>query len=84
VRFSVEQVGDGLDAIAELAGTAATARVIRLAGRLRAALRFSQIEEVMAADLQAFLADVEAQCLEVHNAMYVTFVAYPIERVVAS
>jgi uncharacterized alpha-E superfamily protein len=83
VRFSVEQVGDGLDAIARVAGASSTARVNRLAGRLSAALRFSQIEEVMAADLQAFLADIEAQCLEVHNAMYETYVAYPIERAVA-
>ena len=83
MRFSVERVGDGLDAIAEVAGAASTARVNRLAGRLRAALRFSQIEEVMAADLQVFLQDIEAQCLDVHNAMYETYVAYPIERAVA-
>jgi uncharacterized alpha-E superfamily protein len=82
VRFSVEQVGEGLDAIAKVTGAEPVARVNRLAGRLSATLRFSQIEEVMAADLQAFLHDIEMQCLEVHNAMYEAYVAYPIESAV--
>jgi len=82
-RFSVDQVGIALDAISEVTGAQATARVNRLAGRLRATLRYGQIEEIMAGDLLAFLADVERQCLEVHNAMYETYVAYPIERAVA-
>jgi uncharacterized alpha-E superfamily protein len=84
VRFSVEQVGAALEAIAEVTGAQATARVNRLAGRLRADLRFSQVEEILAGDLQHFLEDIERQCLEIHNAMYETYVAYPIERAVAA
>jgi uncharacterized alpha-E superfamily protein len=82
VRFSVEQVVQGLESIAEVTGAEPVARVNRLAGRLRATLRFSQIEEVMAGDFQAFLRDIEMQCLEVHNTMYETYIAYPIESAV--
>ena len=82
MRFSVEQVSRRLESIAEVTGAEPVHRRQPAGRPARATLRFSQIEEVMAGDLQAFLGDIETQCLEVHNAMYETYIAYPIESAV--
>jgi uncharacterized alpha-E superfamily protein len=69
-----------LDAIAGATESHKGARVFRLAGRLRAMLDYSQIDEIMAGDLTLYLADLRQQCVQVHEAVYQTFIAYPIEE----
>lgn len=80
VRFSVDRVNNALHAIGEATGCPADARVNRLAGRLQATLRFSNIQEIMADGLKQHLADVERQCLRIHDALFETYIAYPIEQ----
>ncbi len=51
----------------------------RLAGRLNARLEFADFREVSDGGASAFLARVVEECALVHEALYETFVAYPLE-----
>ena len=51
----------------------------RLAGRLNARLSYTDLEDVESTGASAILAAVEADCTAIHQAMYETFVAYPLE-----
>jgi uncharacterized alpha-E superfamily protein len=79
VRFSVEQVQNGLSAIAGFTKTHKAGRANRLVGRLLAALNFGQIEEIMAQGVNDYLRDVQRQCAEIHSAFNQTYVSYPID-----
>jgi uncharacterized alpha-E superfamily protein len=56
----------------------------RLAGRLRAQLSFSQIEEIMAEGSLAYLQNVRAECAEIHAAIQQIYFDYPIDAELAS
>jgi uncharacterized alpha-E superfamily protein len=78
VRFSVDQVHAALRAIAELTDRKADSPV-RLAGRLRANLSFSQIDEIMADGLQNYLGGIRNLCAQAHNAIHQIYFDYPVE-----
>jgi uncharacterized alpha-E superfamily protein len=84
VRFAAEMIQSALNAIAEISSTRKTGRANRLAGRLRASLSFSQIDEIMGSGLRPYLADIQRQCAQIHTAIYQQYVAYPIESALAS
>jgi uncharacterized alpha-E superfamily protein len=52
---------------------------LRLAGRLKARLAYADVEEVARGGAAELLAAVEGECSAIHQAMYDTFVAYPLE-----
>ncbi|MEW6129636.1 MAG: alpha-E domain-containing protein [Acidobacteriota bacterium] len=79
VRFSADMLQAGLNAIAEATQTHKSSRANRLAGKLRAALSFVQIEEIMESDLHSYLKDIERQCLQIHDAIYQAYITYQIE-----
>jgi uncharacterized alpha-E superfamily protein len=83
VCFSADQMQNALSAIAASSETRKSGRVHRLAGKLRATLSYNQIDEIMADSLHDYLKDIQAQCAEIHNAAYETFVAYPINAALA-
>jgi uncharacterized alpha-E superfamily protein len=83
IRFSVEMVQAALQVIGELTERKA-AQPIRLAGRLKAALSFSQIDEIMANGTPAYLENIRNQCGHVHAAIQQIYFDYPIESAVAS
>jgi len=70
--------------IGELAETRKNGRANRLSGRLRAALSFSQIDEIMGAGLRPYLNDIKRQCAQIHTALYQQYVSYPIEAALRS
>ncbi len=84
VRFSVEMVQAALRTISDATGRRASDRVNRLAGRLGASLRYGHIEEVMASGLQGYLADIERQCIGAYEAVYETYIAYPVDQALAA
>ena len=55
----------------------------RIAGRLRAQLSFSQIEEVMAQGVHAYLENVRGECAAIHGAIHEIYFDYPIEAELA-
>ncbi len=79
VRFSVDKVHAALLAIAELTERKAE-QPVRLAGRLRATLSFSQIDEVMASGATAYVESVRQQCGQAHTAIHQIYFDYPVEE----
>jgi len=78
VRFSVEMVHAALRAIADLTERKAD-QPVRLSGRLRAALSFSQIDEILADGALAYVENIRAQCAQAHTAIHHIYFDYPVE-----
>jgi uncharacterized alpha-E superfamily protein len=78
VRFSVDMVHAALRTIGELTERKAE-RPMRLAGRLRAALSFSQIEEIVAGSAFNYVNGVRDQCAMAHEAIHQIYFDYPID-----
>jgi uncharacterized alpha-E superfamily protein len=84
VRFAVDTVEASLRTVARSLGRGAPGRVDRLAGRLRASLDYSQIDEIMAESLQSYVQGIRRQCEQVHTALYQTYISYATESAFAS
>jgi uncharacterized alpha-E superfamily protein len=78
VRFAVDAIERSLEALHRDAAARRASRVARLAGRLRAELSFTPLDEVIG-NLPAFLRSIERQCMQIHEAVYQTYIMYPIE-----
>jgi uncharacterized alpha-E superfamily protein len=79
IRFSAEALEAAIKEIGREAGSRRSSHVERISGRLRATLRFGQIDEITAGGLDTYLDGILRQCGQVHGAMYQTYVSYPIE-----
>jgi len=83
IRFCMERIQSAVRALPE-GSRKATARLARLTGRLRAALSFSNIEEIMSAGLHPWLDNVRRQCEQIHGGIREAYIDYPIERSVGA
>ena len=83
VRFAADRLEDSLRAIARSLGRQQTGRPERFAGRLRAALNFGTIDEIMADNVVRYLASIRKQCGQIHTALYQPYISYPIETAIA-
>ena len=83
VRFSVDRVNAALHVIGDLTERRAKLPT-RIAGRLRAQLSFSQIEEVMTQGAHAYLENVRSECAQIHAAIHQIYFDYAIESEMAS
>ncbi len=83
VRFAVDKVHAALLAVGELTERKGSARM-RLSGRLRANLSFSQIEEIMADGLANYLANIRSLCAQAHTAIHQIYFDYPVEAAMVS
>jgi uncharacterized alpha-E superfamily protein len=78
VRFSVDMVHAALRAISDLTERKAE-QPVRIAGRLRATLSFSQIDEIMASGANAFVDSIRWQCTQAHSAIHQIYFDYSVE-----
>ena len=78
VRFSVDRVHAAFTAIAELTERKAE-QPVRIAGRLRATLSFSQIDEIMASGAIAYVDSIRWQCAQAHAAIHQVYFDYSVE-----
>jgi uncharacterized alpha-E superfamily protein len=83
VRFAVDRVNAALHVIGDLTERRAKLPT-RIAGRLRAQLSFSQIEEIMEQGAYAYLENVRRECAEIHAAVHKIYFDYPVETELAS
>ena len=83
IRFSALKIGNSLRTIGDESLARNRAETDRLAGRLRATLDFTRIEEILAGGLHTFLLGIEDQCARIHEAVYETFIEYPVEVALA-
>ncbi len=81
LRFSVDRVCDALTRVAPGAAPARRAAVERLAGRLKAAVDFGQIDELMGGGLAPYLAEITHQCEQIHTSLYASYIVYGAETV---
>jgi uncharacterized alpha-E superfamily protein len=81
LRFSVEQacqVFQGMEGTPSHPAGAPTA-LARDAGRLRAQLEFTSVDEILAEAPAAYLTDVQARCMRIHDLVHEQYIAYPVE-----
>jgi uncharacterized alpha-E superfamily protein len=83
IRFSVDRVNAALHLIGDLSQRSGKLPT-RIAGRLRAQLSFSQIEEIMAEGMHAYLQNVRKECAEIHSAIHEIYFDYSVEAELAS
>lgn len=83
IRFAVDRVNAALHLIGEMTQRAAKLPT-RIAGRLRAQISYSQIEEIMAEGVLAYLQNVRRDCDDIHGAINEIYFDYPIETELAS
>ncbi len=81
VRFSVDHVCEALMRVAPGAAPARRALVERLAGRLKASVDFTQIQDLMSGSLAPFLDEIARQCEQIHEAVFESYIAYGAETV---
>ena len=55
-------------------------KLLRLAGKLKATLSFSHIEELMEEGLGPALQSIQRQCDHIHDALHQTHIAYPVHN----
>jgi uncharacterized alpha-E superfamily protein len=78
VAYSVDRVHEALAAIAEITERKAE-QPVRITGRLRATLSFSQIDEVMASGAIAYVDSIRWQCTQAHAAIQQVYFDYSVE-----
>ena len=64
-------------------GAQATGRPERFAGRLRAALNFGTIDEILEDSLVRYVESIRQQCDQIHAALNQTYISYTIETAIA-
>jgi uncharacterized alpha-E superfamily protein len=77
IRFATAQIEQHLSAMARSSSERAGPE--RLAGRLKARLQFADVDELEAVGAGPLLTTVVNECARIHEAIYETFVAYPLE-----
>ncbi|MEZ2348190.1 alpha-E domain-containing protein [Terriglobus sp. RCC_193] len=83
LRFSIDAMQQALEVIQDLSGGTRGDKLTRISGRLRAALSYSSVEEIMSGDVVTYLRDIQRQCREIHNAIYELYVDYSIQAALA-
>jgi len=83
VRFSVEMVHAALRAIGELTDRKAD-QPVRLSGRLRAALSFSQIDEILLSGAADYVSNIRSQCAQIHSAIHQVYFDYLVDTAMVS
>ena len=78
-RFAVERLTEALNRVAIGAPAHRRTACERLAGRLKASFDFGQIDELIGGSLDVFLANITAQCEQIHDAVYAAYIAYDAE-----
>lgn len=79
IRFATSQIEANLSALARRTESHDRAGPERIAGRLKARLEFADIQELETQGAGALLTTVVNECARIHEAIYETFVAYPLE-----
>ncbi|MGB8366183.1 MAG: alpha-E domain-containing protein [Rhizomicrobium sp.] len=81
VKFAVDRMREALAHVAPGAPPARRAACERLAGRLKAAVDFGQIDELIGGSIDAFLSEISRHCEHIHEAVYAAYIAYGAETV---
>jgi uncharacterized alpha-E superfamily protein len=78
IRFSIDVLHKAMELITELTQTRKIGLVTRISGKMSATLDYASIEDI-SKNPKAFLNDIQQQCVRLHDAIYGTFISYPVE-----
>ncbi len=81
IRFALRRAQAALEAIGKETGARNAASLERVLGRLRVELDYAQIDEILAGDLHAYLANIQRQCEQVHTLVQQVYIAPPLESI---
>lgn len=84
VRFAADMVQNELTILSFGNGPWRKGEATRLAGKLRATLDFGQVEDVMGAEGHSYLDGIRGQCGRIHEAIYESYFAYPVDSYLAA
>ena len=79
IRFATARIEEHLSHLVRHAEPAGHTSPLRLAGRLKARLQYADMDELQAQGASGLLATVIDECAAIHDAIYETYVAYPLE-----
>jgi len=74
LRFMAATIQVALQFVARSTGARPAGRAERLAGRLRATLDYSGIDDIMGEAMHPYLAEIGQQCATIHAAVYQTYI----------
>ncbi|PHY13555.1 hypothetical protein CSW58_04960 [Caulobacter sp. B11] len=80
IRFATAQIERHLSELARHVEATGRAAPERMAGRLKARLEFADVDELEAYGASSLLTTVTNECARIHQGIYETFVAYPLEH----
>jgi uncharacterized alpha-E superfamily protein len=83
LRFSIDTLQQALEAIDGASGNSRAEPLRRLAGRLQASLSYSSVDEILNADVVAYLRGIQLQCRGIHEMIYELYVDYSIQAALA-
>lgn len=76
VAYSVSMLRNGLEGIVHSTYKPISERAYRRVGRLHADLQFAQVDEIVEGDLGTYLDSITAQCHQIHEAIYESYISY--------
>jgi uncharacterized alpha-E superfamily protein len=79
IRFATARIEEHLGRMTRYLDDQGRGGPHRIAGRLKARLQYADLEELSATGASGLLATVVTECARIHEAIYETFVAYPLE-----
>lgn len=83
LRFSIDSLQQALGAIQRESGKSRADQLRRLAGKLQGSLSYSDVDEIMAQDVVAYLRGIQTQCGAIHSTIYQLYVDYSIQAALA-
>ena len=83
LRYSVDHLRDALLALQQESGHLAPQELVRVAGRLQAALNFVEIADVLQGGVAEYLQMGAAECRRVHTLLYRDYIHYSVQTALA-
>jgi uncharacterized alpha-E superfamily protein len=68
-----------LESITRASSARKASQIERIVGRLHSSLAYAQIDDIISRDFRVFLQNIIEQCHNLHAAVHVAYIDYPIE-----
>ena len=83
VRYSVDRLRDAFLALEQESGRLAPQELVRVAGRLQAALHFVEVADVLKGGVNDFLSMIAKECRSIHALLYRDYIHYSVQTALA-
>ncbi len=83
LRYSVDRLQEGLEAIYRDSGRQPADDLMRLTGRVKSSLSYIQISEMLEHDAGVYLRTIVRQCREIQDLIYQRYIHYSVQTALA-